>query len=113
MAKTKTQTKTKAQSKAVSSKPTARKLDKDGNVKQPSPWSVFLKENLKQHKDAHPGMSHKDAMKELGVLWDKAPENPNQGKPKKAVKPRVTKTKDAGASDPDWERPQVEPGSDE
>ncbi|KAF8995229.1 hypothetical protein BDQ17DRAFT_1545255 [Cyathus striatus] len=52
----------------------------------PTLYNLFIKENTKKWREAHPEDSYKNAFKEVAKMWKDAPENPNRGKPSSSKK---------------------------
>ncbi|KAH7920883.1 hypothetical protein BV22DRAFT_1039284 [Leucogyrophana mollusca] len=94
MTKTITETSTKAATKRANTK--SSQADKP--KRQPTAYNLFVKAHMKPWLDSHEGSNVKEAMKEIGVLWRDAPENPNRGKEVKARKLKVAPKAMAAAS---------------
>ncbi|KAB5593426.1 YABBY protein [Ceratobasidium theobromae] len=86
------------------------KEPKEAKEKTPSPYQLFMKEQLPVYKSKNPEVTHKDAFRAVALLWKDADENPNKGqaakprapaKPKEKVvkeKPKKKPTKKAAAA---------------
>ncbi|KDQ06730.1 hypothetical protein BOTBODRAFT_60457 [Botryobasidium botryosum FD-172 SS1] len=71
-----------------------RKTKKSGEPKEkrpPTNYQLFMKNNITSYKESHPGISHKDAFKEVALLWKDAEENPNRGGTAPVKKPAAKK----------------------
>ncbi|KAH7908196.1 hypothetical protein BJ138DRAFT_1158257 [Hygrophoropsis aurantiaca] len=100
MAKAITKTSVKAATKRANDQ--ASKSDKP--KRQPTAYNLFVKAQMKPWLDAHQGSTVKEGMKEIGLLWRDAPENPNRGKEVKKPAAKTRKPKAAAEDDlPDAE----------
>ncbi|KAG8957008.1 hypothetical protein FRC00_004591 [Tulasnella sp. 408] len=81
----------------TTAKKASRKDKKDGQPKEkrpPSPYNLFVKEQMPIWKDANPGRPVKEAMQAIAALWAESDLNPNKGKP-----PKTKSKKKASSSD--------------
>ncbi|ESK89529.1 axial regulator yabby 4-like [Moniliophthora roreri MCA 2997] len=74
--------------------PKASKAKGEGKTEKqkrdPSAWTLFLKDQLKPWKDANKNKSHKEAMTVMAEMWKDHPSNPNRGKPTKPKKSKAS-----------------------
>ncbi|KAG8955858.1 hypothetical protein FRC04_006305 [Tulasnella sp. 424] len=87
----------------TTAKKAPKKGKQDGQPKEkrpPTPYNLFVKEQMPIWKDANPGRPVKEAMQGIAALWADSDLNPNKGKPPKS-KPKSKKTKSSTTNDAD------------
>ncbi|KAI1321608.1 hypothetical protein EDD11_003088 [Mortierella claussenii] len=47
--------------------------------KKMSAYNTFMKEELPKYKAKHAGVEHKEAFKQVAIMWKKSPQNPKRG----------------------------------
>ncbi|KAG9019893.1 hypothetical protein FRB90_000023 [Tulasnella sp. 427] len=95
----------------TSAKKASKRDKKDGGEpkekRPPSPYNLFVKEQMPIWKQANPGRPVKEAMQEIAALWAESDLNANKGKPSKSK----AKKKSSKASDPAEEASSSAAGS--
>ncbi|KAG0358841.1 hypothetical protein BC939DRAFT_437895 [Gamsiella multidivaricata] len=62
----------------ATSVPSKKAAAVDPPKKKMSAYNTFMKEELPKYKAKHAGVEHKEAFKQVAIMWKNSPQNPKR-----------------------------------
>ncbi|KAG0246090.1 hypothetical protein B0O80DRAFT_496787 [Mortierella sp. GBAus27b] len=69
----------KVKSTATAAAAAPSKKPAESSKKKMSAYNTFMKDELPKYKAKHPGIEHKEAFKQVAIMWKNSSLNPKRG----------------------------------